>query len=287
MATKENNWQRLVDQVTPDDGLAVRESGYWAEKKLYFWNRYIDITTTAMVGDKWPHGLVYVDLFSGPGVCIDRRGNRKFPGSPIIAANAPKPFSKILLCDIDPLNADACRKRLDSTLVRNKVTVFEGDSNVLVSEIAQAIPPESLVIGFLDPTGLHVHMNTVKTLASRGPTDLLILFPDAYDIMRNADQYYFGREDSKLDLVLGSDSDWRKRKANFQSAEPSKLRKLYAEIYKDQLRKHCGFTHFGEEVIYGKSGPLYRLVYATGHELGLKFWNESVKKDAGGQSTLF
>jgi len=139
---------RTWDQLPIEYGRALRGNN-WAEKKLYFWNRYIDITTTAMVGDKWPHGLVYVDLFSGPGVCIDRKSNRKFPGSPIIAANAPKPFSKILLCDIDPDNADACRKRMDATLVKNKVTVFEGDSNVLVSEIAQAIPPESLAIGFL------------------------------------------------------------------------------------------------------------------------------------------
>ena len=157
----------------------------------------------------------------------------------------------------------------------------------LLTKIASAIPKNALAIGFLDPTGLHVHMKTVKTLARRGPTDLLILFPDAYDIMRNADHYYFGQEDSKLDLVLGEDSNWRERKSQLPTSNSSELRRLYADIYKEQLRKHCGFTYFGEQVISGNSGPLYKLIYATTHERGLDFWNKSVKKELGGQRKLF
>lgn len=287
MATKKDRWQRLLNLVAKEDKLAVRESGYWAEDKLFFWNRYVEITTTAMVGNpNWPSGVVYVDLFSGPGVCVDRKSKRRFPGSPIIAANAPKPFRKILLCELDSINANACRLRMDNSSASKNYRLFEGDCNKLVATVVSAIPDRALALAFIDPTGLHVHFDTVMQVAGRGATDLLILFPDAVDILRNK-KLYFDQQESNLDLVLGSDSNWRHKVSNLGTADGVRTRQLYADIYKDQLRKHAGFNFFGEEVISGPSGPLYRLVYATKHETGLRFWNESIKKDSSGQKRMF
>ena len=288
METNKEHWSRLVESVAVDDGLMVRESGYWAEKKLFFWNRYVEITTLAMVENpKWQHGVVYVDLFAGPGICEIRDSKKRLPGSPLIAANAPKPFSRILLCELDNETALACAARMNRALARNKFKLFQGDCNEEINELTSEIPRGALTLAFLDPTGLHVHFQTAMKLAQCGAVDLLILFPDAVDILRNADHYYFDQEESKLDLVLGKDSDWRNRKAQLATSDGFKIRRLFAEIYKDQLRKHGGYSHFGEEVISGRSGPLYRLVYATKHELGLKFWNESIKKDQYGQKRLF
>ena len=105
MANNTSRWLRLLDQVSGDDLLPVRESGYWAEHKLFFWNRYVEITTQAMVGNPvWTGGVVYVDLFCGPGISVIRDSKKRIPGSPLIAANSPKPFSKILLCEINPEN---------------------------------------------------------------------------------------------------------------------------------------------------------------------------------------
>ena len=287
MGTKKDHWQTLLDLVSKDDELAVRESGHWAEDKLFFWNRYVEITTTAMVGNpNWSTGVVYVDLFSGPGVCIDRKSKRRFPGSPIIAANAPKPFSKILLCELDSINANACRIRMNESFASGSYQLFEGDCNQLITDVVAAIPDRALALGFIDPTGLHVHFETVMKLATRGATDLLILFPDAVDILRNK-SLYFDQEDSNLDRVLGSDSNWREKISQLGTNDGTRTRQLYSDIYKDQLRTHGGYEYFGEEVISGPSGPLYRLVYATKHETGLRFWNESIKKDSSGQKRWF
>jgi three-Cys-motif partner protein len=266
----------------------VRESGYWAEDKLFFWHRYVDITTTAMIGrNKWPYDVVYVDLFAGPGICIDRNSGRRFPGSPLIAANSPKPFSKILLCELSAENAVACRTRLSGSAARDRFELFVGDCNGRINEVVSHVPSDALTLGFIDPTGLHVHLSTVVTLADCGAVDLLILFPDAVDIIRNADHYYFDNKESNLDLVLGADSDWRARKKRLASNDGTRLRRLFVDVYKSQLQKHAGYTHFGEETISGPHGPLYRLVYVTKNELGLKFWNESIKKDSSGQKRLF
>jgi three-Cys-motif partner protein len=285
---KPSRWNDLCKLVEVDDGLSVRDSGSWAERKLYFWNRYIEITTMAMVDHPaWPNGVAYVDLFAGPGICQDRKTGDRFPGSPLIAANAPKSFERILLCDINEDICDACDSRLAKSPAAGCYQLFRGDCNVQIDDIVAAIPDGALTLGFLDPTGLQLHFTTVQKLSKHGPVDLLILFPDAVDILRNADHYYFDQAESKLDRVLGIGSDWRKRKAEVEQVDAARLRRLYAEIYKDQLRNLASYEYFDDEVIQGPSGPLYRLVYATKHERGLDFWRKSIKKELGGQQRMF
>ena len=96
MPQRPNRWQELCQKVAIDDHLKVRDVGSWTIDKLFFWNRYIEIATTAMVGHpQWSAGLIYVDLFAGPGVCRLRDTGERLPGSPLIAANAPKAFRRI------------------------------------------------------------------------------------------------------------------------------------------------------------------------------------------------
>ena len=147
------HWQELVKLVETDDGLLTRDSGAWAGDKLFHWNRYIEITTMAMVGNpKWGGGVNYVDLFCGPGVCKVRTSGERLPGSPLIAAHAPKPFSKILLCELDDSTADACEQRMDRSPAADRYRLFRGDCNELVDEIAREIPDRGLTLAFLDPT---------------------------------------------------------------------------------------------------------------------------------------
>ena len=174
-----------------------------------------------------------------------------------------------------------------SSPASGRFQVFHGDCNVEIDNIVSAIPDGALTLAFLDPTGLHLHFSTVQRLSKHGPVDLLILFPDAVDILRNADHYYFDQSDSKLDRVLGEGSDWRERKRDAANADAAAVRRLFAQIYKDQLRRLAGYQYFDDEVISGPSGPLYRLVYATKHERGLDFWTKSIKKELGGQRRMF
>ena len=116
-----DRWPELCKLVEEDDGLPTwDEVGHWTEDKLYFWHRYIEITTSAMVGNPtFPDGLVYVDLFAGAGICTLKESKRRIPGSVLIAANAAKPFTRIIACEKTPELADACRARLENTPVGN------------------------------------------------------------------------------------------------------------------------------------------------------------------------
>ena len=286
MAKQKDRWPELCELVAQDDGLPTRDSGRWAEQKLKFWNAYIHITTTAMVDHPgWPSGLVYVDLFAGPGVCSIRETNRRLPGSPLIAAHAPKPFRKIVLCELETANAQACEIRLKQSPANHAFKVFCGDCNHQIAEIVKEIPHGALTLAFLDPTGLHARMDTICKLSSAGRVDLLILFPDAIDVLRNVDAY-FSQPESSLDQVLGADSNWRDEWKALGGADGSKARRLFVTLYKRQLEKHANYKVFGEAVIKGPNGPLYRLVFASKHERGLEFWEKVTKKELGGQMLM-
>ncbi len=232
-----------------------------------------------MVGKPtWPGGVIYVDLFCGPGVCLIRNSKRRIPGSPLIAASAPKQFAKLLLCEIDPSNAAACESRLRSMQAPPSFQMFRGDCNLEIDSIALQIPRGALTLAFLDPTGLHLDMETVRKLSQCGAVDLLILFPDAVDVVRNLEAY-FRSENSRLDVVLGAGSCWKDRFQALGNAGGREIRDLFEQIYISQLTKVARYTHFGSKVINGDKGPLYKLVYASKDERGLDFWNKSIEKE--------
>lgn len=280
---KPDMWQELLTTVSEDDGLPCRDCGRWTEDKLWFWHRYLSITTNAMVGNpNWKSGLVYVDLFAGPGVCRMRETGQRIPGSPLIAAHAPKPFEKILMVELDEINADACNERMRRSPAADRYRVFQGDCNELIKDVTREIPRGALTLAFIDPEGLHIHFETLKELASDRRVDFLLLFADAIDVVRNVDQYE-KESDSTLDKMLGSDSEWRDDWAQLQNRSGAHVRSLFPKIYQRQIKKHLKYSGFRQKIIKGPQGPLYTLIYASMHERGLEFWDKITKKDRTGQ----
>jgi three-Cys-motif partner protein len=240
-----------------------------------------------MVGKPaWSAGVVYLDLFSGPGICIVKETGKRLPGSPLIAAYAAKPFSRIIACELDDTLAAACESRLKHSPAASVCRVFPGDCNAQIGAIVRQIPNRALTLAFIDPESLHIRFETVQKVAACGAVDLLILFADAFDVLRNVDKYYVPDPNSKLDLFLGPDSDWRKEWAGLGDQSASRARDLFYSVYKRQLGK-LGYGYFGEQRISGRSGPLYRLVYASKNDRGLDFWEKAKKRERGGQDTLF
>lgn len=281
-----DRWQELCQSVALDDGLPVRgNAGTWTEEKLYFWHRYIEITTTSMVGKpSWPEGLCYVDLFAGPGICALKNSGKRFPGSVLIAAHAAKSFRKIVAVEMDEAYANACRIRLSPF---PNATVLTGDCNAVIHQVTNHLVPGALTVAFVDPEALHVGFDTIQSLVSGRRVDLLILFPDAMDIARNVVEKYLPDPQSKLDRFLGEGTNWRDAWRELGNVQGEKAREFFAKIYIRQLKTRLGYAAFDQKVMRSARGPIYRLIYACKHERGLKFWNEVVKKDVGGQTSLF
>ncbi|MCC6660110.1 MAG: three-Cys-motif partner protein TcmP [Phycisphaerales bacterium] len=281
-----DNWPDLCEKVARDDGLPTREVGEWSQGKLFFWNKYVCTTTNAMVGNpNWKAGVCYVDLFSGPGICTVRESGKRVPGSPLIAAFAPKPFTKVLLVEMDRTLADACRSRLAMTPAADRFSLFEGDCNACVHDLVKQIPSRSLTLAFIDPEALDVRFETVGTLSGAGRVDLLVLFADAYDVVRNVEMYAKD-PNSNLDQMLGADSNWRTAWNALTNRTGNNVRELFSGIYVDRLKK-LGYREFGTKTIECGRGPLYKLIYASKHPRGLDFWHKVLQRDKTGQGGLF
>ena len=287
MGKERDRWPELCEFVEKDDGLPTRPAGHWTEDKLYFWNGYIHITTMSMVGKReWHAGVVYVDLFGGPGVCT-LKPKRRMPGSPLIAAYARKPFTRIIICEKNPALAEACEKRLAKSGTESEYHVLAGDCNLLVEDMVKLIPDGALTLAFIDPAGLHAHFETIRTLAQGRRVDLLVLFADRHDIVRNVRLYQEQGEDSNLDRVLGPGSGWRDGWRRLEVPSAANVCSMFASIYKNQLKHHLGYEFFGEEIMSSSTTPLYRLIFASKHKLGLEFWQKATRKYASGQLRLF
>jgi len=133
--------------------------------------------------------LVYVDLFAGPGICRVRGGNRLIAGSPLIAAYADKRFSRILLVERDRETARALENRMSASPAVDRFRVFLGDCNQCIDDVVAEIPPGTLTLAFIDPEGLDANFTTIEQLAKNRRVDLLVLFADAYDVVRNVEKY--------------------------------------------------------------------------------------------------
>ena len=237
----------------------------------------------------FPDGLTYVDLFCGAGVCqVDIGSNqlRRFPGSSLIAASTPKQFSRLLLVDSDVVRVNASVERIRRTGFSGAVRSWVGDANVLVNEVRAAVPARSLSVVFIDPYSLDIQFETIRRLATDRAMDLMILFSDAIDVARNVEEYYYPQKSDKLDSFLGKRSRWRERWDKLPRRTGPDIRQMFADVYVEQLRS-LGYLHSKSWPLEGPHGPVFRLVYASKHELGLKYCEIANNEDFEGNRGLF
>ena len=267
-------------QPPQDDGLYVGPSvGPWSAQKHHFLRRYIDAFMTAMRNKKWD-GLHYIDLFAGAG--IERiEGNGLDWGSPLIAAQSPLRFSRLHLCEKVEKKYRALAERLIRFQQPTAPQLIRGDANAEVAGIVDEIPSGALSLAFLDPYGLHLHFEALKRLSTRR-VDFIIFFPDHLDALRNWEEVYAGKADSNLDRVLGG-AAWLPR---MLEVPRERWAEVLGKIYVAQI-KSLGYRFFDFERIARSDGRfLYRLIFCSRGEAGLKIWRGIAMRKAGGQGSL-
>lgn len=283
-----------------DDGLPMRPSGRWAKRKLAVLARYITTSTIAMKNKPWRRRF-YIDLQAGPGKnCV--KSNKHCPkvnpeiflGSPLLAITSGAGFTDCFFVEQDAVLADALRTRCSSAPNAESIIVLTEDCNRAVDRIVDRIrqvdaPPysrtdwPSLSLVFLDPEGLELNWSTVKKLASLKRADLVINF-SLGSLQRNATQAWeLPLGSAQVDLFFGT-TEWRniprKPKGSMPSAE-------WIGFYRKRITEF-GYRHWGTPVsVKNDHGrELYRLLFASKHELGAKLW-EDAWKNAPVQRSLF
>ena len=273
-----------------DDGLLMRETGPWVCDKYYYIRRYIYIFETSM-RIKWPN-RTYIDLFSGPGKCKNRETGKVYIGSPLIAITTDYPFTKYYFIDNNQEYISALKQRCIHSVIMEKVSITQGDANIEVKKIVEEISKvKGLNLALLDPEGFELKFSTVRTLASIEKMDLIIYYPQM-GINREFIKDFNNEGNTKIDEYFGG-REWREIYKLHKTKEKLFLHRELIDLYKSKLRgigyKVKGIDEIEREplIVNSLDAPLYRLVFASKHDLGQEFWNKITEKDPRGQMRLF
>jgi len=251
-----------------DDNLPIRDSGPQAREKHKYLTYYGKIFATSMKAKF--ENRVYVELFAGPGRCRFQdalEGN----GSPLQMMDFE--FTKFIFIERNVAGAEALQSRIDKHQARDETTIYCGDCADAVEQIA--LPrSKCLALTFVDPTGIsHCPFDLIRTLRRRVRTDLLINFPHGMGLKMNQHQYT-PHDKSILTRFVGTNS-WTK----FIDRSPADFVRGVLDLYKEQLRKLEYLLGTHEVVIKTQQGtPLYLLVFASRNALGVRFWDETMKR---------
>ncbi len=280
----------MNDYLKPiEDDLPMRQSGIWAQAKLDYLKRYINVFETSM-RKKWPKRN-YIDLFAGPGKNLVEKTGEVLLGSPLLALTTQHPFTGYYFVDNDPRNVASLTKRIEASEHVNLVRTYVGDSNQLVNSIAAALMKEqyeSLNLAFLDPEGFELHWMTVARLASVRKMDLIINYSKG-GLNRILKQCLDAGDETPLDKFFGG-REWRDvvltqpKASHHRGLLDLYKRKLQALGYQDVRNS----DELGDEPLMRneKQAPLYHLIFASKSDLGHKFWYEVTRRDVFGQRQL-
>jgi three-Cys-motif partner protein len=277
------------------DGLYTLPAGAWAAEKLDYLRRYIDIFETSM-RKKWSQRN-YIDLFAGPGKNVVKDTSEVFLGSPLLALTTRFPFTGYYFVNNNPIHIEALKLRCSSSPLFNTVHIYTEDANKIVNTIVDGIrqfSPNSLNLAFLDPFGLDLEWATVAKLGSLQRCDLLIHYSQQ-GFSRYIKKAFQTENETKVDSFFGS-NEWRDIYAKW-CQEPRKrgLTRDLIDFYKKRL-KTLGYQEvkqpdemLTEPLIRNKerNSPLYRLIFASKHPLGEKFWKAIIGHDLYGQKQMF
>ena len=257
------------DTVSVLDGLPVRDSGPWIDKKHKLLAYYAHLFATGMKNNF--KSRVYLELFSGPGKCVIRDTGKEVLGSPLTVINHE--FTEFIFTEMSLPAAEALAKRLEPFENSRLTEIWCGDCTEAIQHIR--VPAGSLTFAFIDPTGIgHAPFSLVEALHRKTRCDLLINIQHGMGIKMNIHQYTpDADEQSALTKFLGNDH-WKK----LPQHNPGDFFRGVLDLYKQQLDR-LGFAFTGREVLVTtqKKTPLYLLLFASKHERGKEFWEKSLK----------
>jgi three-Cys-motif partner protein len=267
----------MPNNLSAVDGLPVRKSGEWAERKHHYLNNYCGITTVSM---RKKFKLVYVDVMAGPGRCKIEKTNEEFPGSPLVALDHD--FAEYIFIEENPELADALKKRIASHPKAEKVTILTENWIKVVEDRRLKFNNSTLAVVFVDPIGIsEVPMSAMKKLARNIRIDLLVTIQYRLGIVRNLPQYLNANSNqTALDNFLG-DPGWRE----WKTGDFGEFGRRAVEYFCEKFQKDEGFIGT-QHVSVPEQNPYYRFTLFTRHPLGKDFWNKILKIDEKGQRDL-
>lgn len=262
------------------DGLPVLVQKPHSMDKLYFVAYFAALFSGGMK-NKWAT-RAYVDLFAGPGMCLDDTTGKEFDGSPLRALGCRTPFTHLFFNDINSKFVEALTQRQERLFPDAEVRYYNLDCNEAVSPISRDLPRGALVLAFIDPWTYEITFDAIAALTKDHQIDLIVTFHSTP--IKRAAHLQIAAVDKFLD-----DTDWRKRYWAAQGDFTNPPTKVLIDTFQKGLSERLRYRFFGDpEVIKNTmEAPMYYLLFASRNRTGLDFWEKSSLRNRGGQRTMF
>ncbi|MCX6249851.1 MAG: three-Cys-motif partner protein TcmP [Bacteroidetes bacterium] len=281
------------DAVSVIDQLPIRCVGEWSIHKIYMLVQYFGIFSQGMK-KKWNGKLNYIEICCGPGRCINRKIGEEFNGTAlaIIEHSACHYLGKVLFFDSNEKVVTALNQRIELRGIRNARALlgdYYNDSDICM-KIGQEVHPNGLNLVFIDPTDCSVPFQLVKSIKKKlSNTDLIINLASMTDFNRNVGNALLNPE--KYSKLINKYNRFLDHAGFFNDIENLELaqqknflelRRKFRTTYTENL-KRLGYQYFDFTSVNG----FYDILFATGHEKGLEFWEKAQKIGYDGQRKLF
>jgi three-Cys-motif partner protein len=270
----------MADQKTIcNEGLCFDEISYWSEVKLDIVRDYAKAYTTILSKQKLK--FFYIDGFAGSGVHLAKSSNEFVPGSPLNALNIKPPFHGFFLVD---LNGDKAQQLRSFPVVQERleVHVIHSDCNqVLLREVF----PEARYKDYrralcvLDPYGLHLNWEVIRTAGQMKSIDLFLNFP-IMDMNRNS---LWRRPERVSDegrarmTAFWGDESWhsaayKTKQTLFGEEDEKQGNKHVVSAFRERLKTVAGFDYVPEPLPMRNSNKadVYYLFFASQKPVGAK-----------------
>jgi three-Cys-motif partner protein len=259
--------------------LRFDEIGYWSEIKLDILKEYARAYSTIFSSKhqaRFHH--LYVDAFAGAGVHLSKATREFVPGSPLNALRVEPPFKEYYFIDLDGRKVEFLKRTVGD---RSDVHIYHGDCNdLLLREVFPNVRYEDYRRGLcvLDPYGLHLNWEVIRTAGQLRTIDLFLTFP-VMDINRNA----LWRHPEKLGEVslqrmnaFWGDDSWRQVAYKpdptlFGDVDVRTEPAAVPEAFQNRLRQVAGFPHVPKPLPMRNSAGaiVYYLFFASQNPAGL------------------
>lgn len=224
------------------------EIGYWSEIKLDIIKQYAtEYSKIITAQGRLSH--VYIDAFAGAGIHISKTSQEPVLGSPLQALHVRPPFHEFHLIDLDNKKVAALKSIIGD---RSNVHIYSGDCNqILLKEVFPKVQYGQYRRGLclLDPYGLHLNWEVIKTAGEMKTLDMFLNFP-IMDMNRNALWRVPERVDAdsaavnRMNAFWGDDS-WRNiaytAQHNFLGILEKEDNETIAEGFRKRLQTVAGF----------------------------------------------
>lgn len=291
---KEKTEDDLCNETTSVvDSLPVRCVGGWAAQKIFHLIQYFGIFATGMK-TKWEGNINYIEICSGPGICINRLTGEEFNGTAIciMEHDACQYLNRAIFIDFNDKVVDTLNKRILDRNIKNSIAIY-GDYNnpsAICDDITKETNGQGLNLIFIDPTDCSVPFSLLTHLKKAlKNVDFIVNFAIRTDVNRNIRNTILNPDTHKN--VLNKYKSFLGSKAFFtnpiviemaKTGNQIELRRLFREEYLNSLRE-IGYNHFDFKPIEN----YYDLVFASSNPKGIEFWKKANAIAFNGQRSLF